>query len=335
MPAAPPGRGGRQPGTRLRFVHSQLARSTFGGDPLVGIAARPTTGAIRVVFEGASRFARAGAVPSTEHVDTAEPLRAIKRRLVEAAEQGHRRLRITSAASLAHPQAASLLRECTRLDFEAVEVAGEASAAAEWSDRDRRALRGLARFDAAIFSPDREIHDAHVGRDGAFDAAAVALHRLHMLAKVPVGTYAVVHNADQIAPFAAAWTEGTLVGTPEFRLAPTGESLDALAEAGAALPAGPARRAIAAVVPPCLLARTEDVVPAEAAGWAWGRPQRAGYAPSAIDRLGTYETCAEAGGCPVAALCPGIATGWSSSRIVAVVEEPSPRGAQPSLGVPS
>ena len=111
-----------------------------------------------------------------------------------------RRLRIADGFSLAHPHAAAMLRECLLL-FDEVAVAGEASALATMDAGALYHLEGLSRVDAALYGPDAERHDAHVGRAGAFDATLSGLQRLHEATGVPIGAYAVVHDPDD----AFAW----------------------------------------------------------------------------------------------------------------------------------
>jgi hypothetical protein len=304
---APPPRAGRAPATRVRFAVQQAARGRLGGDPLAGMTPAAPASSIRMVFAGPSRVAcpqcgdPAGGGP--------EPSRAIRNRLVRAAQEGAPVLRVASAGTLAHPQAADLLREATRLSFAGVEAAGEGSALDEWPDGALARLAPLARLDVAVYGPDAPSHDAHAGRPGALEAALRGCERLHNLTKVPVGAYAVLHDATPVADYAESWACGALPGKPAFRLSPRGGSLEALAAAGRSLPRGPARAALAQVLPPCLLdgARSEE----PATEWAWGNGRGEAVAPSGSDRRGTYEPCPKSAGCAEAPRCPGLATGWA------------------------
>src|SRR6185503_12646279 len=142
----------------------------------------------------------------------------------------------------------SLIYDALRL-FRRVEVAGEASAAAEWSDLDLRRLKDLRRFDVALYGADAETHDAHCGIAGAFAGMTRAVDRLRTGTQIKIGSYAVVHEAAMIPAFAAAWDEGRLPGEPRFRLSDRGASLDELLECARALAPGPARSALLSVLP--------------------------------------------------------------------------------------
>ncbi|MEZ4444977.1 MAG: radical SAM protein [Polyangiaceae bacterium] len=209
------------PATRLRAVKARAE-----GAP--AIVARPRAEALRVRFGGPARVA----CPICGDHDLAlphpEPTRAIRQRLVRAAHQGAGRLRVADGLSLSHPAAGAMLRECLLL-FPEVEVAGEASGLATMEAADLYHLEGLTRVDAALYGPDAASHDAHVGREGAFEATHSGLARLHEATGVPIGLYAVVHDAETADAFRRAWAEGLLDGTPRFRwLAgrPAGEPRD-------------------------------------------------------------------------------------------------------------
>jgi hypothetical protein len=118
----PPVRGQRAPATRVRFAVAQSARK-LDGDPLAGTPP--------------------GEVPEVVEVTwTAdEPTRAIRVRLVRLAQIGARTLRVTG--TLAHPEAADLLKECTRLSFPEVVVASDPAPMAGWTAAQRARLRGI------------------------------------------------------------------------------------------------------------------------------------------------------------------------------------------------
>jgi MoaA/NifB/PqqE/SkfB family radical SAM enzyme len=228
-----------------------------------------------------------------------EPTRRVRMRLVRAAREGAKVLRVASAGSLAHPSAAALLRETTLLAFERVEVAGEGSALDEMSDAEVYLLRGVHRLDVALFGPDAASHDAHMGRPGAFDATLRGLERFARLTGATVGAFAVLHDEERVADFARAWAEGRLPGEPAFRLSARGAALAALSRAGGAL------SVLGAVLPPCLAPE----------GGAAGNPGQlfdeawvVGAPPSGCDRYGTFGPCACTG--PTARPCPGVALGW-------------------------
>src|SRR6185503_17317196 len=99
-----------------------------------------------------------------------------------------------SAALFHHPNAAELLRECTRLSFRRVEVAGEGSALQRFSDGEIAKLAGISRIELPLFGPDAASHDAHIGIAGAFDTALDQLHRFHDLSGAEASCYAVLHD---------------------------------------------------------------------------------------------------------------------------------------------
>jgi len=302
----PPPRQGRAPATRARAVRA-LAGRPLGGDPLLFVSRAPVPDVLRFRFGAPSRVAcdACGDVDLGEEV---EPTRRVRLRLVRAAQEGARVLRVASAGSLAHPDVAALLRETTLLSFQRVEVAGEASSLDELSDAELYLLRGIDRLDVALFGPDASAHDAHVGRDGAFAATLRGAARFATLTGAAVGSFAVLHDATPVAGFARAWEAGELPGDPTFRLSPRGGSLDALAGAATALPAGTARRALEAVLPACLGASEADSPdPGQLFDEAW----RPGAPPSGCDRHGMFGPCVCDG---AARPCRGTALGWNMQR---------------------
>jgi hypothetical protein len=312
----PPPRALRRPATRVRFATQQAARHSLGGDPMAGVARFDEPNSIRVSFDGASRVS---CPQCGDHGRSTEPTatRTIKQRLVEAAQQGAPLLRVASAASLAHPDVGHLLADCRRLSFPEIEICGEASALDELTDREMRRTRGITRVYAALYGPDAPRHDAHVGRPGAFSATLNGLHRMSELMGAHAVSYAVLHNEADLIDFSAAWQDGELPGDPAFRLSPRGGSLHQLAEAAHALPES-VRYAIASNVPPCLLARPADVLPAEQSTVAWGDGSPEQSKPSGSDRLGTYNGCPHALTCSGSSSCPGLAEGWDSAGIAPI-----------------
>ncbi len=317
----PPFRRGRFPTTRLVDVRRLVARPSLAGDPLASQPRREPEPWERVVFLARSRVP--GELLGDGVPDAPETTRAVRVRLVTVAQHGARRLRIASAGSMAHPAAAELLREATRLQLDVIEVAGEGSALDEMTDSQLRRLRGITRLDVALYAADPDDHDAVLARPGAWDATMRALDRLSRITPaIKTGCYGIVASAAQLAAFVESWDMGDLPGDPAFRLHPRGDDgLRELARGAAALPPGPARDAIAAVVPPCLLQRT-DVAPAESARSAWGALPEWARRPSGSDRLGCYSPCSLAPDCVAAAGCPGLAEGWSAEGIAPVTSRP-------------
>lgn len=304
----PPPRGGRFPPMRLAYVRAASRLPSLGGDPLVALVPQSAASSIRMVFRAPHNLPE----PFHDHDAPAAPesSREIRVRLVAAAQHGAKRLRIASAGSLWHPEAPELLRECTRLELPAVEVAGDLSPVAGWSDMQLRRLRGVTRCDGALLAPTAEAHDAIVGREGAYEATLTALDRLSVLVPgLQIGVYAVIHDASQIHAWLDAWRDGELPGQPWFRLAAAGGSLRALAEVAAALPAGAGRDALAAVLPRALLDAPAQVA-SPAAEPAWGGAGEPWAIPSGSDRFGCYTDRLAQNDDPTPGHCPGFAEGW-------------------------
>jgi len=245
--------------------------------------------------------------------------RAARLRLVNAAQHGARTLRIVGRGAFDHPDAASLLRDATRLSVERVEVAGDGAALATMPVRELYLLRRLSRGDVALYGPDAASHDARAGREGAFEATLSGLQRLARLAQIPVGAYGVLRDDDDLAAWARAWDAGDLPGTPRFRLAAEGGDLDRLATAAAALPEGRTRTALLDVLPPCRFAPDAPAPPERPPHGArqTHRLER-DAAPGPLDPLGD------------AAPCPRLAPGASG-----VCGDDGVRYARPCPGVPA
>lgn len=315
----PPGRKGRYPPAKLSYVRAASALDGLMGDPLVAVREVDHFEVLRFLLKAP------GVICTPQFIDegpgcTPETTRQARIRLVQAAQQGVKVLRLVSSGTLAHPEAAALLREATRLEFDTVEVAGEASGLQQFTDMQMRRLRGITRFDIALFGPDAETHDGIVGVEGAFDAALDALDRLaNIVPKMKVGSYAILTDATHVEAFAEAWDFGDLPGEPCFRLADQGGSLDDLAEAAKALGDGPAYDALAAVLPVALLPR-KGVRRSPVGQPAWGIVDPKLSKPSVVDRYGVFRHRPEAPDETEADLCPGFAVGWISEAL------PSPTG---------
>ena len=246
-----------------------------------------------------------------------EATRVVRARLVEAARYRPSVVRLVGADLLAHPQGALLIYDALRL-FRRVEVAAEGSPIVDWTDLDLRRLKDLARIDVALYGPDAATHDAHCGVLGAFAAMLRGVDRLQSQTTIPVGAYAVLHDARLVPAFAEAWNRGDLPGEPRFRLSSRGGSLDELAESARALPAGPAQTALFAVLPRCgTTAAHTDAAPGTSRRVAGPLRVHAGrttaYQPSGSDPLGAFETCSEEAESCAASGCPGTAVGWHST----------------------
>jgi MoaA/NifB/PqqE/SkfB family radical SAM enzyme len=247
--------------------------------------------------------------------------RVVRARLVQAARYRPSVVRLVGADLLAHPQAALLIYDALRL-FRRVEVAGEASAVVDWSDLDLRRLKDLQRLDVALYGPDAATHDAHCGIPGAFAAMLRAVERLRTDTKIPVGAYAIVHDARWVPGFAEGWNRGALPGEPRFRLSARGSSLDDLVQCAVALPPGPARSALVAVLPRCVSEPEGLAVESDggnAASIRGNAPQQiecgrsVPYHPCGSDPIGAFETCQVGVESCARAGCVGTAVGWQST----------------------
>ena len=248
-----------------------------------------------------------------------ESTRVVRARLVQAARYRPSMLRLVGADLLAHPQAALLIYDALRL-FPRVEIAGEASAAVDWSDLDLRRMKDLQRMDVALYGPDAATHDAHCGIPGAFAAMLRGIERLCTETKIPVGAYAIVHDARGVAAFAEAWDRGALPGAPRFRLSARGASLDELVQCARALPSGPARAALLAVLPRCLCEPAGLAIEGGGQHPASLRPQQRIHGgrsvpdqPCGSDPIGAFEACRDGSGSCASAGCPGTAVGWQTT----------------------
>jgi hypothetical protein len=168
-------------------------------------------------------------------------------------------------------------------------------------------------MDVALYAPDAERHDAVMGRPGAFEETMAALDRLaNLVPNMHIGAYAILQDHSMLHEFAEAWDFGDLPGQPHFRLGPQGGDLVALAESANALQPGPARDAIAAVLPVALMAR-EDVKRAPQAQLARGDFPSIFAAPSGSDRFGCYTRRPVVGPGALEGACPGYAVGWHAA----------------------
>ena len=173
----PPPRAGRAPATRLSFAVAQAARGDLAGDPLRGVPGLVIPPALTIAF-----------APDA-------PTRGLRQELCRLAQVGSPVLRIDDAHSLRHPEVGALLRECVRLGFQRVEIAGPVQALASLTDRDLVALKGLSRVEAWVRGPDRAAHDAVEG-EGSWATTQEILARMARLSKAEVGIRVVEHAAE-------------------------------------------------------------------------------------------------------------------------------------------
>jgi MoaA/NifB/PqqE/SkfB family radical SAM enzyme len=247
-----------------------------------------------------------------------ESTRVVRARLVEASRFRPAKLQLVGAELLAHPNAAALLYDAVRL-FAHVECAGEGSAIVKWSDVDLRRLKDLRRIDVAFYGPDAASHDAHCGIAGSFAATLRGVEHLREKTAIPVGAYAILHDARAIPRFVEAWGRGELPGEPRFRLAADGAALEDVVEHVRRMPASAARSALVAVLPRCLCTEARLDLDDRTAGEAdesgtarfsvaFGR--RVAYAPRGSDPIGGFASCGDDGNACTVTGCPGTAIGW-------------------------
>ncbi len=245
-----------------------------------------------------------------------ESTRSLREYLVQAACYRPARLRLVGADLLAHPQAAQLIYDAVRL-FPHVEVAGEASAIAAWSDLDMRRIKDLQRLDVALYGPDAATHDAHCGIAGAFAAMQEGIERLRAQTSIAIGAYAILHDAAYVSTFAEAWSRGQLPGEPKFRLSTQGGDLDELAECARAMAPGPARTTLLSALPYCLYELETKERPSRSTSETESQQtiycgRSVSYEPCGSDPIGIFEPC------PIPSCaaqgCPGIPKGWRSAE---------------------
>lgn len=285
----------------------------------------PTSAPMAFTWRGPHRL-RCEACAQTEHEQSIaqppyESTRVVRARLVEAARYRPSVLRLVGADLLAHPQAAALLYDAVRL-FTHVEVAGEASAIVDYTDLDLRRLKELRRIDVALFGPDAATHDAHCGIPGAFAATLRGIERVRGQTQIPVGAYALLHDARWVPAFAEGWSRGGFPGAPRFRLSPRGSSLEELVQCARVLPPGPARTALLAVLPQCLVEpdglaseRNGESAAAMSPTTAQQRihsGRSLPYQPCGSDPIGAFEMCHQDVGTCARIGCAGTAVGWQS-----------------------
>ena len=145
-----------------------------------------------------------------------ESSRAIRQRMVEAAQLGAKELVVCNSGALQHPAAEDLLWEMTRLSFERVSLAGELSALSSCSQRVFRRFRGIHRVDGAWFGPNAERHDEMVGSPGAFEATEQTLLSMKNYAGAEIGMYALLRSADELKEYLQLFASKGY--TPHFRL---------------------------------------------------------------------------------------------------------------------
>jgi MoaA/NifB/PqqE/SkfB family radical SAM enzyme len=308
--AAPPPRGARLPTVRLRVVREQAARGDLGGDPVAGPGNRRAEPTLRFGWRGAAPLA-CESCRSVERPSEVETTRAIRQRLVRAAQYGARVLRVAGTELLSHPGALELIEELPRLSIERVELGLVFGGGSEdvLPTQAFPAFAGLSRVDIALFGSDTTAHDAHVGAAGAFARSLEGVRQLSAQG-VPADCFAVLHGAQPVLGFDAAWASGRLPGAPNFRLAEARGSLDELADVLDRLQPA-AQRALASLLPACLCeAAGSGPTPGSA---TFLERAESNLSVSSADRVGRFLPCQC--GPERAERCPGVAAGWTARRL--------------------
>ena len=235
-------------------------------------------------------------------------------RLVRATQLGARVVRLTGMASLWHPAAPALLRELTMLGFERVEVCADLSPLAAASDADLYHLRSIDQVWAPLWGANAIRHDQHLCA-GAFERQLQVMKRLERVAGLKVVPYAVIHDAESLVAFAAAWDAGHLPGAPRFALASSGGDLTTLAAVATSLSA-PSRAALERVLPSCLVAHQAPPEPSRAVGTLFTTSLQPDAPPPCCDVHAIFRPCSCAH--QHSSHCPGIAYGWTrASKVTA------------------
>lgn len=306
LPPAP--RGTRSPGTRLRVARGLASSAELDGDPLLPRGEPRVEPSIRTRWQGTTRLASELAdAPNS----APEPTRIVRQRLVQVAQYGARRLRVTGDAILTHPAALDLLAELPRLGIAQLELCTEGSVLAELTAAGLQALSCFEHVYVPLFAATAAGHNARVLHLDAFERTLRGAEVLSRDYGTQVSAFAVVANAEDAVAFADAWAQGALPGEPLFRLSEHGSSLDALFDALASLSHAPSRQALERLLPSCL----RDAAAATGATALDALEPEfthtlAPRAASACDRLGQFRSCA----CGSVG-CPGVALGWISNRI--------------------
>ena len=305
LPPAP--RGARSPGTRLRVARGLAANAELDGDPVVPRGEPRVEPSIRTRWQGATRLAPTLAdAPSA----ASESTRIVRQRLVQVAQYGAKRLRVTGDSILTHPAALDLLAELPRLGIAELELCTEGSVLAELSAAGLQALSCFQHIYVPLFAATPAGHNARVLQLDAFERTLGGAEVLSRDYGTRVSAFGVVASADDAEAFAEAWAQGTLPGEPLFRLSERGSSLDALVDTFTRLTHAPSKQALGRLLPACLGGERHEQAPQSEELEPEFTHTLTAREASACDRLGRFRPCS----CGNAG-CPGVALGWSSTRI--------------------
>jgi hypothetical protein len=231
---APPPRANRSPSTRVVDAVTQSMRHDLDGDPVIGLPAQTAPSVIAVRF------------PSSEAT------RTIKKRLVQASQQGADTLQIIG--DLEHPQALDLLREALRLSFPRVVYSGDITGLKSAPKNKLFQLRGLRLVQVPADKENLEI-------------AA----KLHATASVPVEAYLTLDGSTLPEWLPGWWAAEGWPGTPRFAVA-QGADLSSLQVQQAQMPDCSEKEALDIALQPGTIGLfgspgTQGIVMPDKVGW--------------------------------------------------------------------
>jgi len=179
---APPPRSNRTPSTRVNDAVAQSMRYDLNGDPIIGLPVHAPPAVVAVRF------------PANE------PTRSIRKRLVQASQQGAETLQIVG--DLNHPNALELLREAQRLAFSRVIFSGDVTGLTDAPANKLFHLRGL-----------------HLVQVPADKENLEMASRIHATASVPTQTYLTLSGNNLPTKLAGRWATEGWPGAPCFAIA--------------------------------------------------------------------------------------------------------------------
>jgi hypothetical protein len=215
--------------------------------------------------------------------------RAMRMHLVRAASTGARTLRIVGTGAFWHRDAPSLLRDATRMSFGRVEVAGEASGLARFTDSQMARLNGITSIDFPLYGPTAATHDMHDGVSGSWSRTWSAIERVREFAGVEAKPFAVVHDLRDVPAQAEAWLAAFGSAAPRFRLS-DGIDSQALADCIDRVKEPAIRSALAPLLPSCCYTRPDS--PHDRNEWLCEEQLRSSFPRSHADPINDPIRCA-------------------------------------------
>ena len=216
--------------------------------------------------------------------------RSLRMQLTRAASTGAKTLRIIGSGAFWHRDAPSLLRDAARMSFDRVEVAGEASGLARFTDSQLARLNGITTIDFPLFGPDAASHDAHCGIEGAWALTWSAMDRLREFADVSECPFGVLHDLRDFPVQADSWRSAFGEAQPRFRLnasVDSGELLDCITQVSEP----EMRAALSALLPRCC--HPEAFASRERNEWLCEEQFRSTFSRSPADPIGDRIPCSQ------------------------------------------